>query len=172
MESQVSLVDAPFGSFRILFGPLKIDLFSVTHPDQALKERRMRQRETKKNCSHTWVLPHDATSGPCPKRRCTVSLSLRGLERRVWVATTKRLLGSLESYENTFTVYYFFLHLNLLVFALCRWGSIWSTMQTQSLSNAEQASLICSLTRNHCGARVCGCVEQMEWMAGCGQQMI
>lgn len=108
MESQVSLVDAPFGSFRILFGPLKIDLFSVTHPDQALKERRMRQRETKKNCSHTWVLPHDATSGPCPKRRCTVSLSLRGLERRVWVATTKRLLGSLESYENTFTVYYFF----------------------------------------------------------------
>ena len=29
MESQVSLVDllAPFGSFRILFGPLKIDLF-------------------------------------------------------------------------------------------------------------------------------------------------
>ena len=45
-------------------------------------------------------------------------------------------------------------------------------MQTQSLSNAEQASLICALTRNHCGARVCGCVEQMEWMAGCGQQMI
>lgn len=28
---------------------------------EALKERRMRQRETKKNCSHTWVLPHDAT---------------------------------------------------------------------------------------------------------------
>eukprot|EP00435_Cladocopium_sp_Y103_P002538 s4370_g1.t1 len=28
---------------------------------EALKERRMRQRETKKNCSHTWVLPHDAS---------------------------------------------------------------------------------------------------------------